>query len=238
MTLLKRISSFWGGESRTANLKKNILASFGIKGISILVSLLLVPLTIDFLSPELYGVWLSLSAIYSWISFLDIGFSQGLKNRLAEAIAKENWEQGRKLVSTTYCMMIIIFVPVCFFMELALPYINWCKLLNISFQYGSEVITVIRIIIFMTCVQMVINVIVSVIAAFQKVALSNAFSVLGNVLALGAIYILTKTYHSSLPALALSMTFMPVVVTFIASIILYNGRFKGVAPNFSYMILN
>lgn len=80
-------------DKRSATVKKNILASFAIKGISIVVSLLLVPMTLGYVSSELYGIWLTLSSIMMWLSFFDVGFTLGLKNKLAEAIALNNWEK-------------------------------------------------------------------------------------------------------------------------------------------------
>ncbi len=74
-----------------------------------IISFMLVPLTIGYVSSDLYGVWLTLSSILTWLTFLDIGFSQGLKNKLAEAIAQTDWGKGKSLVSTTYFLMILIF---------------------------------------------------------------------------------------------------------------------------------
>src|SRR5258708_8697919 len=51
------------GHSRSANAKKNILTSFLIKGCNITISLVLVPLTIHYVKPTQYGIWLTLSSI-------------------------------------------------------------------------------------------------------------------------------------------------------------------------------
>ncbi|MBQ4462529.1 MAG: hypothetical protein II908_12010, partial [Bacteroidaceae bacterium] len=83
----QKYAGFFNGNSRTVAVKKNILISLLMKGVSIAVSFALVPLTIGYVSPELYGVWLTLSSIMTGLSFMDIGFSQGLKNKLTEAIA-------------------------------------------------------------------------------------------------------------------------------------------------------
>ncbi|MBO5632891.1 MAG: hypothetical protein J5965_27865, partial [Aeriscardovia sp.] len=74
------LHKFTQGDARSVTIKKNVVASLVIKGVGILTSLLLVPLTIGYVSPELYGVWLTLSSILTWVGFMDIGFSQGLKN--------------------------------------------------------------------------------------------------------------------------------------------------------------
>ena len=78
---------------------------------SLLASFLLVPLTIGYISPDLYGVWMTLSSIMTWLVFLDIGFTQGMKNKVTEAIALNQRDRAKSLVSTTYFMMILIFVP-------------------------------------------------------------------------------------------------------------------------------
>ena len=76
---------------RTASVKKNILASILIKGISIFVSLLIVPITLGYVNSTLYGIWLTISSVMLWLNFFDVGLTLGLKNRLGEALAKSNF---------------------------------------------------------------------------------------------------------------------------------------------------
>lgn len=234
MVIIEKVKSLTHGSGRSATVKKNIIASIGVKGISMLVSFALVPMTIGYVSSELYGVWLTLSSILTWLGFLDIGFSQGLKNKLTEAIAHDDWAKGKSLVSTTYFMMILIFVPVCLVLELVIPLVDWSSLLNVSPKYSSEIVLAMHILIAMACLQMIVNVVVSVVAAFQKVALSNTFVPIGNIISLIIIFVLTKTCPPSLVALAFSLAAMPILVTIIASLILFNGIFRKVSPNFRY----
>lgn len=233
--MINKLKLFFTGDNRSANVKKNILGSIFIKGISMVVSFMLVPLTIGYVSSELYGVWLTMSSILAWLGFLDVGFSQGLKNKLAEAIAQNNWKRGKALVSTCYFMMLLIFVPVCLVFEGVVPFIDWSSLLNVSSQYSQEIIKAMYILIAFACLQMIVNVFVSVVAAFQMVALSGTFTVIGNTISLGVIYVLTKTCSPSLVVLALTLAAMPVFVTLIASLILFCGKFKSVAPSLSYV---
>lgn len=231
----KLISKIMKEGGRSSIVKKNIIGSIGIRGLSIAISFALVPLTIGYVSSELYGVWLTLSSILVWLSFLDIGFSQGLKNKLTEAITIGDWGKGKALVSTTYFMMFLIFCPLCLLLEILAPFINWCSLLNISDQYSSEILKTMHILIAMFCLQMIVNVFVSVVAAFQKVALSNAFTPIGNFISLIIIYILTKTSPPSLSSLAYSLAAMPILVTIIASIVLFSSKFKKVSPNIFFI---
>lgn len=126
------IKRFFSGNQRSVTVKKNIIGSLCIKGCSIVISLMLVPMTLGYVSSELYGIWLTLSSIMVWLGFFDIGFTLGLKNKLAEAIALQDWNRGKALVSTTYFMMVLIFVPLCIILELLIPHVNWAIFLNVN----------------------------------------------------------------------------------------------------------
>ena len=219
------------GNERTRNVKNNIIQSVAIKGFSILIQLLLVPMTLGYLSPELYGIWLTLSSILLWLHFFDVGFTLGLKNKLAEAIALGDLERGKRLVSTTYFIMVVIFVPLSIVFELVVPHINWSRFLNVSQVYNEQLINVMQVLVICFCVQMIFNVISSVLAAYQKVALSSAFPVIGNFFALIAIYLLPRFSQPSLLNLALAISYLPIIVYFISSILLFRGKLKEITPS-------
>ncbi|MDO4738309.1 MAG: hypothetical protein Q4A50_06780 [Bacteroidales bacterium] len=222
---------FYSNSLRTQTVKKNIIGSLFIRGCSILISLLLVPMTLGYVSSELYGIWLTLSSIMLWLNFFDVGFTLGLKNKLAEAIAQEDWQRGKSLVSTTYMMMLFIFVPLWILLELAIPYVNWASFLNVDSIYNDEITRAMHILAACFCFQMIANVLIAVVAAFQKVALSSAFPVIGNFLSLIAIFLLTKFCPPSLVALACTISVLPILVIVIASVWLYSGKFKVVSPS-------
>ena len=219
------------GNARSVAVKKNIIASLLVKGVSIAVSLLLVPLTLGYVSSELYGIWLTLSSIMLWLNFFDVGFTLGLKNKLTEAIALEQWERGKALVSTTYFMMIAIFVPLCIILEMMIPAVDWAAFLNVDSCYNPDIQRAMYILVLCFCLQMIVNVLTAVVAAFQKVALSSAFPVIGQVLSLVAIFILTKCCPPSLYVLSIAISVMPIIVIVAASVILFSSRFKRVAPS-------
>ena len=137
MKIIKLIKQ---GSGRSVVVKKNIVGSLFVKGCSIVISLLIVPLTLGYVSSDLYGIWLTLSSIMMWLNFFDIGFTLGLKNKLPEAITLGNMQRGKELVSTTYFIMISIFVPLCIVLEIIIPYIDWASFLNVSTHYNPDII--------------------------------------------------------------------------------------------------
>ena len=216
---------------RSKSIKINILASIGIKGVSILVSLFLVPITLNYVDSELYGIWMTLSSFMLWLNFFDIGFTLGLQNKLTEALAKGDTDLGKSLVSTTYFVMMTVFIPLCVILEVILPYIDWAHWLNINDVYNQDIIMALHVMVACFCLQMVVSVITATIAAFQRVALSSSFLVLGNVLSLIVIVILTKTAEPSLLNLSLAISSMPVIVLLVASLVLFQTKFREVKPN-------
>jgi len=216
---------------RTQTIKKNIVGSLFIKGCSILISLFLVPITLGYVSGEMYGIWLTISSILHWFTYMDVGFTLGLKNRLAEALAKGNYDKGRSLVSTTYFIMAVIFIPLAIVSVLVCPHIDWYVILNVNEMYNDEITKTIQVLFVFIALQMIVNVFVVVVAAFQKVALSSLFNVIGQVFSLIIIFLMTKFIPPALTNLAVAFSLMPIIVVATASIIFFRGKFKKVAPN-------
>lgn len=230
--------SFFSGDSRSSNVKKNILGSLVVRGISILASFFLVPITIGYVSSELYGVWLTLSSIMAWIQFLDIGFTQGMKNKVTEAIALNQWGKAKSLVSTTYFMMLLIFIPLCLGLEFVIPSIDWADVLNISQNYQQEIVKTVQVLIVFLCASMILNVLSALVAAFQQVALSNFFNAFGQVLALVSIFFCVHYVKASLVVLVFAISSMPVLITLVASFILYRTKYQRVSPSWKSVDLN
>lgn len=225
------IAKIQRGSERSATIKKNIFWSLIIKGISILVSLMLVPMTLGYVSVEIYGVWLTISSILHWLTYMDVGFTLGLKNRLAEALAKEDYEKGKSLVSTTYFIMITIFVPLSLILWNICPLINWCEILNVAQSNQKIIIKTIQILFAFVSLQMIVNVFIAVVAAHQKTALSSLFNVIGQVFSLIIIGCMTKFVEPSLINLAFAYSMMPIFIVAVSSIVYFRTSMRKVAPS-------
>jgi O-antigen/teichoic acid export membrane protein len=227
--------AFNKGHDRSVNAKKNIFASFIIKGFSIAITLLLVPLTIHYVNPTQYGIWLTLSGIVGWFSFFDIGFGNGLRNKFAFALANDQKEQARIYVSTTYAILSIIIGIVLVFFCIANQFIDWTKILNTSPRMGSELSLLALIVFVFFCLQFVLQLLTTVITADQKPAKASLYNMLGSALSLLIIFILIKTTHGSLIYLAFALGISPVLVLLLSSLWFYTHDYKYYAPSFKYV---
>ncbi len=223
------------GHQRSVKAKKNILASFVIRGFNIAISLILVPLTIHYVNPTQYGVWLTLSSIIGWFTFFDIGFGNGLRNKFAEAIAKGEYELARIYLSTTYAILSIIIACVLIVFFFVNPFLNWSVILNAPVSMAAELSTLALLVFVFFCLQFVLQLITTIITANQQPAKASFFNFLGSLFSLAIIFILTKTTSGNLIFLGLSLGVTPVLVLTASSIWFYTHDYKKYAPAFKYI---
>lgn len=224
---------FLEGNTRTIKAKKNIMASFAIKGLNIAVGLLLVPLTINYLNPTKYGIWITLSSIIAWFGFFDIGLGHGLRNRFAEAIANGRHELAQIYVSTTYAILSLVTVCALVLFTLINPLINWGRILNVSDDptLQSEIELLALIVFSLFCIQFIFKLITSILQADQRPALASLFDLKSKIIILGVIYFLTKHTEGSLLYLGITASCTPVIVLFFSSLWFYNGKYKRYKPS-------
>jgi O-antigen/teichoic acid export membrane protein len=224
---------FTKGHERSIKAKKNILASFLIKGGSIGISLLLVPLTINYINSSRYGIWLTLSSIVAWLSFFDIGLTQGLRNRFAEARAKNDNSIAQVYVSTTYALLTIIFILIWLLFLLCNNFLNWSKILNVPADMQPEISFLAVIVFTYFCISFVLKIISTILLADQKPAKSSLIDFLGQVFSLLFIFILVKTTEGSLLKLGIALCVSPLIVLIGANVLLFKGIYKKYRPVFS-----
>ncbi len=223
------------GHHRSVKAKKNIIASFIIKGCTIAISLILVPLTIHYVNPTQYGIWITLSSIISWFAFFDIGFGNGLRNKFAEAIANEDHQLARIYLSTTYAILGIIIVSLLIIFMIINPFISWPVILNTPSDMAGELSILALLVFVFFCLQFVLQLITTIITANQQPAKASFFNFLGSLFSLTVIFILTKTTSGSLIYLALSLGITPVLVLTASSIWFYTHDYKKYAPSLKFV---
>lgn len=223
---------------RTESAVLNIIYMIVLKGGSILAGLLIIPITLNFVNSETYGIWLTLSSIVAWISFFDIGINNGLKNRLAEALANNDLILGRKYVSTTYAGLCLVFIPLMIFLWFASAWIDWCQLLKITSLGNDELVSAVRVIIVYFCVNFVTSTINVVAFADQKPAITSLISFVQQVLTLIIVWVLTKVTDGNLLKLCFGLCVSPLVVSILANVIYYSKRYKAISPRINCVDFN
>lgn len=217
--------------SRTLKAKKNIAVSFILKVIDGIVYLALVPLTLNYLNPYEYGIWLTISSILMWINSFDIGLGNGLRNKLTEAIAKKDYELGKCYVTTTFVILTILMAIVISCCLLLSSHINWYEILNTDAEKIPHLNQIISYTFILFCVSFILKITGNVYLALQLPAINNLLIVLGHSLSLIFIFLLTKLTTGNLLWVALAYAGAPLIIYLIAYPITFFLLFPNLSPS-------
>lgn len=233
------LSRFTNGSERSKKAFKNIVISLIAKCVSVITPLLIVPLTISYVNPTQYGIWLTLSSMIAWISVFDLGLGHGFRNRFAESVAKGDDKLARQYVSTTYFIIscIVLFLFIC--MMILNSFIDWTSVLKVESSYREELQKVVGIVCAFFCLNMVVRLFSTLLTANQEPGAAALITGLGEICSLVAIFVLTKVSSGSLFNLALYYSGVPCLVLLIVSLIAFNfSKYKKYAPSTSFINLS
>lgn len=232
---MKIINRFGKSSARTKNVIKNIGLSLLMKGSNILCSLLVIPLTIDYINPERYGIWLTISSVIGWIVFFDLGLGNGFRNSFVKARACENYKLCKEYVSTTYITIGIIVITVWGIAFLLNTIINWASFLNVDVSYNQELKHIFTIVSLFTCLSMVVNLFSTLLTADLRPGISALIAGIGQWCVLISIIILKCTTQGSLINLAFIFAGIPCVTMLVASVLMFRfSRYKIYRPAIKY----
>ena len=221
------------GSERTQTVKKNVLGSFAIKGLSIITSLLLVPFTIKMLDQERYGVWITIYSIVTWMNMMDVGLGNGFRNKFTEAVAKGEKALAREYVQTFYSAMALISLSILLVYSAISPWLNWQAILNVNPGFNEDLTTIVWVVFALFCLQLWLKNISTILLSLQKTTFSNSLLFVANLLSLIIIFVLRLYGVANLFTISIAFMSTPVLVYLTVTIYLFSTNLKEYAPRLS-----
>ncbi len=218
-------------DKRSMLIGKNIFYSFLLKAWSAVVIFLLVPYTLKCLGEYVNGVWLTLSGLLLWIDQLDIGLGNGLRNKLATYMAEGNVGKAQQAVSSTFCMLAVVVIPVAFLLCILVNMADMYALLNVNSEYVNNLPQVCTVAIIFVCATFVLKFIGNLYLALQLPAVNNMLVVSGQTLALLGTMAFYYTGQASLVGIAVVNTLPPLLVYCVAYVYTFGFRYKMLRPS-------
>ncbi|MEM9052620.1 MAG: oligosaccharide flippase family protein [Bacteroidota bacterium] len=229
--LIAKLNS--SSDLRGKRVLKNILWSTGLKAINAAVSFVIVPLYLSLLTELAFGIWLTVSAVVQWFNFFDLGIGNGLRNKLAEALAKEDKPLGKTYVSTTYALVTIIALVMLLAFFLADFLFEWSSIFEAPENLTDQVNSMVTVLFCLFIPQFVVQLIKMVVTADQRPALSNLMNTSVNVLQLLAVYLLGEFGMGTLVNLAWVIAGANLFIPLLASFYLFATRYSDLTPSFA-----
>ena len=123
------------------NLQKKLnletLYSTLYKLLTIVVSFLLVPILVNLLDKDYYGLWVTISSILSWVVIFDFGLGLGLRNNLVKTISDKDFRSSKSLIASAFVTISIIFINIMLMLLIFNQYLSWSSILNF-FEFDDE----------------------------------------------------------------------------------------------------
>lgn len=220
-------------DTRNRMLRNNILFSGILKIISLSTSLLIIPITINYLNNEIYGIWMTITSVLFWINTFDIGLGNGMRNYLTGAISRKDFNLGRRYISTTLALLTAIALTMAIIISVPMSILDFNQFFNTKALSNEGLRNALIVAIGFTLLNFVVKNIGLIFVAMQKYAINDLLSVSGNVIALGIIYLLTKFTTGNLLYVVLAYTATHSLIFMLAAIPLFI-KHPELRPSFKY----
>ena len=176
-SLVKKIKS----NNLNQLILKNTIGAFLVKGAALVISFLTIPAYMRYFSEQkVLGVWYTILSVLIWVLNFDLGIGNGLRNKLVEAIAKNNKHLMRGYISSAYFMVGVLTIIIALTGLILSHFIPWNSVFNISSDLISPkvMLRVVRSVFLGIMLQFFFRLINSILYALQYSAINNFISLI------------------------------------------------------------
>jgi O-antigen/teichoic acid export membrane protein len=200
------------------------------KVINTLTILISVPITLNYLGTERYGLWMTITSVVAFLGFADLGIGNVILNLVSEANGKDDAESARVSISNAIAMLtgIAIFLSIIF--ALIYPRVNWTAFFNLSSAAAkNEAGTAMMVFVACFLVNLPLSIFPRIQMGYQEGYFSSLWQATSNLLGLGAL-IMAVQLRAGLPWLVLVITGFPVLGNFLNGISLFGLQRPWLLP--------
>ncbi len=220
---------------RNNRLFTSIFTSILAKVISIGSTLITIPLTLNYLGAESFGVWMVISGVVGFMSFSDFGVGMGLQNALSKACGKDDDVSPKHYIANGY--LIIIGVS-SFLALLVLAIFSFFPVENIfkidDSTLLNNAVTSLKYCLLAFFLGMPVSIIQRILGGLQKTYIANNIMLTGSLLSLSAIFF-AVSFDFGLTGLSVLFVLSPTVVLLLYSLYFFykNKEFRPKISNLS-----
>ncbi|WP_313348899.1 lipopolysaccharide biosynthesis protein [Empedobacter sp.] len=220
---------------QSKSMSKSIVTIGLFRLVNVALNFLIVPLTINYVKPDIYGVWLVLLSIISWFAIFDIGLGNGLRNNLTISISNNDMVTAKKYVSTTYILLALISVCLFILMVFIAYYIDWNTVLKIKTSTEDSLYIVIFFLIFSFSIRFILQLITTIFYALHQPEKPEIINCISSIITLITILILKNFAQPKLLYLVFSISFPPIIVLFLFTIYFFSRKANlKIKPSINY----
>lgn len=212
--------------------RASITASLSLiqRGLTVVIGLVSVPLTVHYLGPERYGVWLTISSLLIWMAMTDFGLAgAALINVISQADGNNDRRAAQEYTASAFWALTAIAVIFAIAAIAGFRFIPWAAVFRVSTVSPHELNLTCALTILFFILSLPLSIQSSIYSAYQDGFLSNIFGILMNISSLTALVVVTR-FHGGLPELVLALSAARALVTFANLYYMFLRRYPWLMP--------
>jgi O-antigen/teichoic acid export membrane protein len=221
-------------EARGRDRQRRVILSAGASAIAKLVtivaSLISVPLTLHYLGQERYGIWVIISSFTVMLSFADMGLGNGILNAVAAEHGRGDDAAIRRVISSGYFMLGCVSLVITLAFTISYPFFSWYRLFNVSsFAARAEAGPALASFIVFFVIAIPVGLVQKVQIGLQQGFYSSLWQCLGSIVGFLALLAVIR-FEGGLIWLVAALVGMPLVAGLINTIIFFFGAGSKFRP--------
>ena len=205
-----------------------------VKIFSAVINLITVPLTVNYLGAERYGLWMAISSVLALMSFADLGLGNGLLNAVSKANARNSKQEAQTAVSSTFFILIGISISLFLIFISFYPFVSWQHVFNVRSAIAiKESGPTMMVLVIILLINMPLGIVQRIQDGYQEGYRFQFWLILGSLLSLIGLLICIF-FKGGLTWLVIAFSGGQVIATLLNGFFLLNGRRYYLKPKLKY----
>lgn len=190
---------------RNRRILQASLSAIVCKGCVLLSNAVSIPITVRYLGPEQFGLWVTISTTFALLILLDLGISNVMTNRLSEAYALADKDLAARYATTGLAVMILIALALAALGACIWPFLPWDSLFRLSNASNHQLISqaaAVAYVLFL--ISLPAGLAARFLGGYQEIRTANIVSAIGACANLLAVILVVKLHGNLITLIAAS----------------------------------
>jgi O-antigen/teichoic acid export membrane protein len=211
------------------------LVSVFAQGVSVFTMLISIPLTLNYLGAERYGLWITISSLITVLGVADFGMGNGLLNAIAEANGRNDRKAAESYVSSAFFMLTGVALFFGILWMIIYPHVSWNWLFNVTTPKAmAEMGPALSIFVWCMLLNLPIGLVQKIQDGYQEGYVNGLWRAGGSLLGLSNV-LLAIYLQADLPILVLAMAGSPVLALFFNALVLFGRQRPWLQPRWQML---
>jgi O-antigen/teichoic acid export membrane protein len=228
-----RVGEDMRSRERWRRVTLTFAATAGARIVAMAAGLVGTPFAVDYLGPERYGLWVTISSFTALFAFSDLGIGNSLINILAQSNAVSDTEGAGQAVSSAAAILVGVAGVLAVMFAAAYPHIDWRAVFNLSTPAAAaDAGPATAVFVGILLVSLPLGLVQRVQLAYQEGFVNGLWVAVG---ALGglACLLLAIESHAGLPWVVAGLAGAPVAALSVNGALLFGRRRTSLRPRLS-----